>query len=236
MKRKNLSIVLNIIAIAGFILLATAVAIRYSHFLVNIVSNPQKFKSWVLSFGHLGVLVFILTQILQVIISAIPGEAVQISGGYLYGTLLGTVYSLIGIMIGSVCVFYITRLLGFGLVRKIVSEEKLRKFYSLINSPKGEIAIFLLFLIPGLPKDILTYIAGLSPIKPLRFFAIVAIARLPGIFFSSYIGSSLEEKNYTMAIVVSAAAAILFVLGVVYRDKIIKTIHNCVHKKGSSNL
>lgn len=136
MKRKNLSIVLNIVAIAGFILLATAVAIRYSHFLVNIVSNPQKFKSWVWSFGQLGVLVFILTQILQVIISAIPGEAVQISGGYLYGTLLGTVYSLIGIMIGSVCVFYITRLLGYSLVRKIVSEEKLRKFYSLIKFSK----------------------------------------------------------------------------------------------------
>lgn len=195
MKRKNLSIVLNIVAIAGFILLATAVAIRYSHFLVNIVSNPQKFKSWVWSFGQLGVLVFILTQILQVIISAIPGEAVQISGGYLYGTLLGTVYSLIGIMIGSVCVFYITRLLGYSLVRKIVSEEKLRKFYSLINSPKGEIAIFLLFLIPGLPKDILTYIAGLSPIKPLRFFAIVAIARLPGIFFHHTLEAALKRKT-----------------------------------------
>ncbi|BCS81640.1 TVP38/TMEM64 family protein [Anaerocellum diazotrophicum] len=236
MKRKNLSIVLNIVAIAGFILLATAVAIKYRHFFADIVSKPKEFKNWILSFEHLGILIFIFIQILQVIISVIPGEAVQISGGYLYGTLFGTVYSLIGIMIGSVCVFYITRFLGYSLVRKIVSEEKLRKFYSLINSPKGEIAIFLLFLIPGFPKDILTYIVGLSPIKPLRFFAIVAIARLPGIFFSSYIGSSLEEKNYTMAIVVSAAATILFVLGVVYRDNIIKTIHNWVHKKGSSNL
>lgn len=150
--------------------------------------------------------------------------------------LFGIVYLLIGIMIGFVCVFYIIRFLGFGFVRKIVFEEKFRKFYLFINLLKGEIVIFLFFLISGFLKDILIYIVGFLLIKFLRFFVIVVIVRLSGIFFLLYIGSSFEEKNYIMVIVVFLLAVILFVLGVVFRDKIIKIIYNCVYKKGSSNF
>ncbi|WPX09640.1 TVP38/TMEM64 family protein [Anaerocellum danielii] len=231
MKSKNNKIVLNIIAIFLFVIVIVLVGVKYSKQIILLTSSPSKFKDWVLSFGNFGVLVFILFQILQVIVSVIPGEAVQVSGGYIYGTLAGTLYSLTGIMIGSVIVFYLARLLGYNLIKKVVSEKSLEKFYFVINSPKIEALIFLLFLIPGIPKDVLVYIAGLSPIKPINFFIITAIARFPGIFFSSYFGSNLEKKNYGVAITVAVVAIVLFIIGFVYHEKILEKISSLVHKK-----
>lgn len=231
MKSKNIKIVLNIIAILLFVIVIVLVGAKYSKQIIALTSSPAKFRNWVLSFGNLGVFVFILFQILQVVVSVIPGEAIQISGGYIYGTVMGTFYSLIGIMLGTVIVFYISRLLGYTLIKKLVPEESLNKFYFVINSAKSEVAIFLLFLIPGLPKDILTYIVGLSPIKPLRFFIITAIARFPGIFFSSYIGSNLEKKNYTVALIIATIATLLFILGVLFKEKITNYISNLTDKK-----
>lgn len=231
MKNKNVKIVLNIIAIVLFIVAVAFVTFKYSKQIITLASSPSKFRDWVLSFGNLGVFVFILSQILQVVVSVIPGEAIQVSGGYIYGTFAGTFYSLAGIMIGSIIVFYLSRLLGYNLIKKVVSEKSLEKFYFVINSPKIEAVIFLLFLIPGIPKDMLVYIAGLSPIKPLNFFIITAIARFPGIFFSSYFGSNLEKKNYEVAIVVAVIAIILFVIGLVFHERILKKISSFFHKK-----
>lgn len=194
MKGKNIKVVLNIIAILIFLIVIALVASHYSKQIIDLTSSPAKFRNWVLSFGSLGVVVFILFQVLQVVVSVIPGEAIQVSGGYIYGTLAGSFYSLAGIMLGSVIVFYISRILGYNLIKKLVPEKSLEKFYFVINSPKIETIIFLLFLIPGIPKDVLVYIAGLSPVKPINFFIITAIARFPGIFFSSYIGSNIEKK------------------------------------------
>jgi len=230
-KGKNAKIVLNIIAILLFLIAIALVGAKYSKQIIALTSSPSKFRDWVLSYGKWGVLVFILFQVLQVVVSVIPGEAVQVSGGYIYGTFAGTFYSLTGIMIGSVIVFYLSRLLGYNLIKKVVSEKSLEKFYFVINSPKIETVIFLLFLIPGIPKDILVYIAGLSPIKPLNFFIITAIARFPGIFFSSYFGSNLEKKNYEVAIAVAVVAIVLFIIGLVYHEKILKMISSLVHKK-----
>lgn len=231
MQKKRIKILLNIIAIVFFIVIVSFITSKYAPQLIAISKDPQKFRNWVLSFGSKSILMFVLFQIIQVIISVIPGEVVQISGGYIYGTILGSLFSLIGITIGSIVVFYISRLLGYNLIKEIVSEQKLKSFYFLINSSRSEIAIFLLFLIPGIPKDILTYIVGLSPIKPLRFFILVTIARFPGIFFSSYIGSNIQEKNYGIAIVVGIIATILFLLGVIFRTKIIDYISSSVNKK-----
>ncbi len=91
--------------------------------------------------------------------------------------------------------------------------------------------MFILFLIPGLPKDILTYIAGLTPIKPLRFFAIITVARFPALLVSSIMGSNLQEQNYTTVIIISVAALALFVAGVLLKDKIINRMQQLTHKQ-----
>ncbi len=215
-------ITLNVCLLVLFIIVITYATVKYVPLITQLVSQPEKFRDLLLSFGPASILVFIAFQVLQVIIAAIPGEVIQIGGGYVYGIVPGTLYSIIGILIGSMLAFYIARLLGFALVQKLVPAKDLEKFYFLINSPKAEIATFILFLIPGIPKDVLVYIAGLTPLKAVNFFILSMIARFPGILGSAYIGANLEEKDYTEVIVVSVVAVILFLTGFFLKDKLIE--------------
>jgi uncharacterized membrane protein YdjX (TVP38/TMEM64 family) len=172
-----------------------------------------------------------LFQVLQVVIAFIPGEPVQIAGGYIFGTFWGTVYSMLGITAGYIIVFASVRLFGYPLVKKFVPEKEFDKFSVLINNPKLETTIFLLFLIPGVPKDILVYIAGLTPIQPVLFFIIIFFARLPAMIGSSFIGAEIQSSKYLAAIIVSVVASILFVLGYIYKQRIIDYVHLMFSKK-----
>ncbi len=226
METKNKrGIALNLFILVLILAIIVFVSIKYAPEITRLLSTPEKFREFILSFGPLSVLIFMLFQVLQVVIAVIPGEIVQIMGGYIFGTFFGTVYSIIGIAAGSIIAFFIARLLGFNLVRKLVPEKDLKKFDFLINNPLSEIIIFFLFLIPGIPKDTLVYIAGLTPISPLKFLVVSALARLPAQIGSSYIGAHIQEKDYIPVIVVSVTACLLFVIGFLYKDRFIKLIH-----------
>lgn len=223
-EKKRLKLIVNMVLIAAFLALLVFAAVRYGPEITRLASNPEELRGILNSYGWEGVLIFMLIQTLQVVVAAIPGEIVQLAGGYIYGTWLGTLYSLTGIVAGSVIVFFLARLLGFPLVKTFVSDKNLEKFNFMMNSSKSEIAIFILFIIPGVPKDILTYIAGLTPVKPLRFFIIITIGRLPALLASSYIGYSTQQGNYLIVIILSAAALALFVSGILLKDRIIDKV------------
>jgi uncharacterized membrane protein YdjX (TVP38/TMEM64 family) len=216
---------INIILGALFVGSIVYVTLRFGPEVTRLVSNPHKFREYILSFGPWSAVVFMLFQVLQVVIAVIPGEPVQIAGGYIFGTFWGTVYSMLGITAGYIIVFLGVKFFGFPLVKKFVSEKELEKFSALINSPKLETTIFLLFLMPGIPKDILVYIAGLTPIKPVLFFIIITFARFPAMLGSSFIGAKIESSQYLIAIIVSVIASILFVLGYIYKQRIINFMH-----------
>ncbi len=227
---KKLKTFINISIAILFIGLFVFATIRYAPEITRLLKDPDKFKELLNSYGYKSVFVFIAFQIIQVVIAVIPGEVIQIAGGYIFGTILGSLYSIIGILLGTIIVFYIVRLIGYPLVKRFVSQKSIEKFNFLINSEKSEIAIFMLFLIPGIPKDALTYIAGLTPIKSLRFFVIITIARLPALIGSSYIGTSIQTRDYLVVGIISGVAIILFVIGVVFRNKIIAKLHKIIHK------
>jgi uncharacterized membrane protein YdjX (TVP38/TMEM64 family) len=218
---KKLKLALNIVLILLFAAAVVYVTAKYGPYITKLASKPEELKGVLNSYGWKGIIIFILLQVLQVVIVAIPGEFVQMAGGYIYGAWLGTLYSLAGIVLGSVLIFLVSRFLGYSLVKTFVSPKSLDKFSFMMNNSKSEIAMFVLFLIPGMPKDILTYIAGLTPIKPLRFFIIITAGRFPALFASSYIGYSAQKGNYLIAVVLSAAALALFVTGVFFKDRII---------------
>ena len=224
-KSKKQKLVVYSILIAAFLGILIYLAVRFGPQITALTREPEKLRTLLNSYGWKGILVFMGIQMLQVVVAAIPGELVQLAGGYLYGTWLGTLYSLTGIVLGSVFVFFVARLLGYPLVKLLVSPEHLKKFNFMINSEKSEIGMLILFLIPGIPKDILTYIAGITPIKPLRFFAIITVGRLPALLASSYIGSSTQKGNYGIVIILSAASIILFAVGILMKDRIISKIH-----------
>ena len=228
-------IAIQIVLATLFVGLIIYVTIRFGPDITMLVSDPHKFREYVLSFGSWSAVVFMLFQVLQVVIAVIPGEPVQIAGGYIFGTFWGTVYSTVGITVGYIIVFTCVKLFGFPLVKKFVSKKEFEKFSSLINSPKLETTIFLLFLIPGIPKDILVYVAGLTPIRPVLFFIIITFARFPAMLGSSYIGAKIESSQYFIAISVSVVASILFVFGFIYKKRIIDFIHLRFSKKKIGN-
>jgi uncharacterized membrane protein YdjX (TVP38/TMEM64 family) len=232
-KEKSIPIIkLAILIIISIIIIV--ISIIYTPVIIKLISNTEKFKDYILSFGSTGIFIYMCFQILHVIIIIIPGELIQIAGGYIYGVVPGTMYALLGMTLGIIIVFFTTRILGYSVIEFFVQKEKIDKFNFLINSPKSEIIMFILFLIPGFPKDALVYIAGLTPIKPLRFFFLCSVARFPGIVGSAYIGAKLGSKNYVPVIIVSIVAIVLFIFGVIFQEKIVNSIH--AYRNKNKNL
>lgn len=214
---------MKVLAIVVAVLLVILL-IKYMPKLLLITVSLEEFKKYILSMGHFGVLMIILFQVLQTIIAPIPGEVIQIAGGYLYGIPLGTMYNLIGLIIGSGMAFYFTRLIGRDFVENLIEKKELKWINNIMNSKKFEIILFIIFIVPGLPKDFMIYVAGLTNLKPIKFFVISVISRLPWIMISASVGANINAGNYGMTIVILVIAIIGFLLGVFYKDWIIKKL------------
>lgn len=232
MKKFDRSFWINASFLAIFIGLIAYASIAYAPDITRLISNPEKFRVFILSFGRISALIFMLFQVLQVVIAIIPGELVQVAGGYIFGIFWGTLFSLVGITAGYIIVFSLVRVLGYRVVRQLVSKNDLQKFCKLINSPGSEMTLFLLFFIPGIPKDILVYIAGLTPINSLQFFIIITIARFPAMLGASIIGWNIQHEYYLMAVILSVVSCILFIVGYIFKDRILSAIKEVSPKNG----
>jgi uncharacterized membrane protein YdjX (TVP38/TMEM64 family) len=189
----------------------------------SLLADREWIRATVQSYGWAGPLVFIGVQIAQVIAAPVPGEATGFIGGYLFGTLQGFFYSSIGLGIGSLLNFGIGRFLGERFVRRLIPEEKFKRIDRLVNR-QGVIAILLMFVIPGFPKDYLSLALGLTTL-PLKVFAILAcIGRMPGTLVLSLKGASLYDQNYVLLAVVAAACLMMALLAYRYRDPIYRWV------------
>ena len=225
MRHKNNRFITDIVLLIAFIAVIIFLTIKYAPYITELARKPDEFRDVILSYGYFGVFVFIFIQVFQVVVAAIPGELIQIAGGFVYGAWLGTLYLSIGVVIGTLAAFYAARLFGYSLIKKIVAEDKLARFKDMMESKKADLVISVLFLLPGLPKDFLVYVGGLTPVKPMKFIVITTIARLPALFFSAYIGENIQEQDYVRALVISIIAVVLFLLGVINRERIFKRIN-----------
>ena len=161
-------------------------------------------------------------QILQIIVSVLPGQALQFAAGYAYHFWLGFLYSIIGVAMGTVITFYLARLLGKDALHVIFGEEKFSKFVHTLNSKRSFIVLFVIFLIPGIPKDLFTYAAGVSEIRIIPFLLLSLIGRAPAMIGSIMMGNMFYNGSYFGLIIVGAAAVILFIAGILHRDKLLK--------------
>ena len=126
------------------------------------------------------IFVYIGIQVLQIVISIIPGQAFQFAAGYLYGFFFGLLFSVIGALIGTTISFYLARLLGKGALHLFFGEERMTYFIERLNSKRAYTIVFLLYLIPGLPKDVVSYAAGVSEMKFKAFMAFSMAGRIFG--------------------------------------------------------
>ncbi len=202
---------------------------KYAPAITRLFRQPDKLREYLSSYGAAGPLIFIAFSAIQIIIAVIPGEIVQVAGGYAFGWPLGTLYAMIGTVIGTVVVFAAIRLLGFALVKAMISPAQLERFRFLVCSAKSEMAIFVMFLIPGIPKDVLVYLSGLTPVRMLRFLVICTVARFPGVLGSAYIGANLQEKDYHVVYIMIGISLVLFTAGILMRNKIIDLLQRMRH-------
>ena len=186
--------------------------------LVQFVSKPEYFRDWVESKGILGVLAFIGMVILQVFLAIIPGGPFEVGAGYAFGAVKGTLLCDFATTLASLLVFLFVRKFGMKFVELFVSEEKIESVRFLKSSRKSESIIFLFFLVPGTPKDLLSYLVGLTDMKVSHWIFICAVGRFPAIFLSVLSGSALGTENYTIAVAVFAVLIVLYMIGlIVYR-------------------
>lgn len=173
--------------------------------------------------GIWGVLIFLLIQTMQVLIAVIP--AIQVVGGVLYGWFFGALLSFAGIVLGSLIVWGIVKKLGTPLVEAIVSEKHMKKFRFLEDDRKLITILVLLYVIPGVPKDVITYIVPLTKVKMKDFFLYVIPWRIPAIVLSTVFGSNVTHGNYKTAIVIVSIILIIAIIGMIFKDKILYRIN-----------
>lgn len=165
-------------------------------------------------------LIYVGFQILQVVVCIIPGAAVQMSSGYIFNFWIGLLLSVIGVLLGSVLTYYLARILGHDAVHMLFGEEKIQSALDKINSKKGVILVFLIYLIPGVPKDFFTYAAGLSEMKLRLFLVLSMCGRIPAMMGSILIGQQLRTGGYVSAAVIGGIAVVLCGLGLLFRRQI----------------
>lgn len=163
-------------------------------------------------------LLFILLQILQVVIFIIPGDVINATGGFLFNIFLGSILSFIGVVIGSLIAFYISRFLGYNFVNKFIKKEKLDKIVSFFETNTGFISLFIFCNLPFVPKDVLMYAAGLTPLKAKRTFLIYCFSRIPGIVIWVSMGANIYNKSI-LGIVITLGVLLLFLLSIVIIKK-----------------
>lgn len=212
---------IRIIAVVLFLLIAAAVtvaAIPYCR-LLSTEDGLAKAKDKVMEAGALGPVIFLLLVVAQIIIAFIPGGPVEILGGVLFGTAGGTVLCMLGFLIGTSAVYSMVKKVGKPLVSAFVSEDRFEKFKFLHNEKNLELIVFIMFLIPGIPKDALTYFIPLTSINGKKFCILATLARFPATISSVMIGSSLQSRNLTMGIIAFVITAVLGIVGILYNNR-----------------
>ena len=211
---------MNAFAFPLIIALILVLVLVYRQELTAVFATPQRVQDWVQNVGVFAPLAFIGVQIVQVIIFVIPGEVVQIAGGYLFGVTAGVLYSIIGITIGGTVNFFVARALGIPFVEALFSPSRLARFREVAESPRAKVGFFLFFLIPGIPKDILCYVAGIAPMSYPVFLGISVAGRLPALVGSNFIGDAAAAQQWHLALAILALSIVLFLLGIVFRGRL----------------
>ncbi len=212
------AIIATLVASCGWLVLTNAPAYQ---FLVRLYVDKRFLKHTLREWGVLAPVIFIGLQALQVIISPIPGELTGILGGYLFGEWVGLFYSTIGLTLGSVAAFAVGRWLGTRYIRSLVSPDIWRKMGFIVEA-EGAILCFVIFLIPGLPKDMACYLFGLSPMPFWVFGVVSTLGRIPDTWVLSAQGAHAAAGDYRQVVLLTALVVAVAVPLYYYRNRLIE--------------
>ena len=211
---------LGILLIVFAVVFCAVITIFIGKPLIEFAREPQKFQAWIDSFGFWGRLVFVGIVVLQVVVALIPGEPFEIAAGYAFGSVEGTLLCLAGIIIGSLIIFALVRRFGVKLVELFFPIDKINSLKFLQNKRRFNTIYFIVMCLPGTPKDLLSYFAGLTDMKLSTWLIIVTVARIPSVITSTIGGSALGSEQYIFAIIAFAVTLALSGTGLVIYKKI----------------
>jgi uncharacterized membrane protein YdjX (TVP38/TMEM64 family) len=181
--------------------------------------DRERVHAFLESLGPLSFIGFILLQTLQVVAAPVPGEVTGMLGGFLYGPYLGIFLSTIGLTLGSWINFALSKTFGRPFADKFVSKKTMDKYDYLLHH-KGAFLVFVLFLIPGFPKDLLCYILGLGHLTTREFLIISTVGRFGGTVLLTLGGTYLRHQQYYRFSVLLGVAIVIIFLSMVYKDKL----------------
>jgi len=203
------------------IVIVLALVVWFTVFVCKWLSEFSRdgFRDYINSFGVWGWFVLLSLQILQVFVALIPGELLESAAGYAFGPFIGTVICYIGVAIGSALIFFLTRRFGIKLVEIFVSRDKINDLRFINTETKRNNLIFLIYFIPGTPKDLITYFVGLTVIKFASFLSISLVARIPSVISSTFGGHLIGEERYLGAVILYGVTGILSLTGLFIYNK-----------------
>ena len=213
MKKSKASVILSIIS-AVFLIL-TVVGIWFSR---EYLQDPALVRDKIGEHYFLGAVAMVLISAVQVIVALIPGEFVEIAAGYVFGSWIGSFLCLAGIVLGSCTTILLVRRFGARFVYAFYPKEKIDALPIINDPPKRNLLTFLLFVIPGTPKDLFTYAIGLTDMSIPLYILLTTAARFPSVILSTLSGDAVGTRDYTMAIVFVVVTAVVSGCGLlIYR-------------------
>lgn len=205
-----------LLAVAVFILFCGLVGRYIGVPMVQLAEDPQKFRDWVDSYGIWSRAIFVCMVVIQVLVAFIPGEPIELAAGYTFGVLEGTLLTMSGFLIGSWMIFLLVRKFGVKLVEVFFPEKKISELGFLKNPKKTALVAFTLMMIPGTPKDFLSYFAGLTSLSLKQWLLIVAVARIPSLLTSTIAGAAAGEENYPLTAGMLILTLLVSLIGIRY--------------------
>ena len=226
----------KIAAIIKFVLLLIVIAgipaFLYLKYGSEIFSkdSADRLVAYLMANKHISALIILILQILQVIICVIPGQPIQFAASYMLGVGGGLLLSLIGAAIGATIAFYLAKLLGRDMLYLLFDKNKVQDYQRKLNSGKGLLIVLLIYVLPGVPKDLVAYVAGISEMKFKPFIIISTIGRCPGMIGSLLLGHFYGAGNYRAIGVVIIAAVIILIICFIKRKSLIKYLDKLEEK------
>lgn len=179
------------------------------------ITDMDSFRNLVNSMGIWGYLAIILMVAVQIILAVIPAGPFQLAAGFAYGNVTGVILNLIGCALGSGIVFLLVRKFGKRIIKWFVNDSEMDKLEKVINSPRWKWILTIIFLVPGTPKDVIGYFAGLTKIKFWEWMLISTLGRLPAIILTVMGGSAIFDSDIRFAVIIIAVIVVLMALGAI---------------------
>ena len=217
-KRRKVFAVISVITFVAVLVLLT---ILFTRVFAPYLQSTEEFHAFLESYGWTGRFILFGLQCVQIVVALIPGEVVELGAGYAYGAIEGTLICLAGIALSSSLIFLATKKFGTPLVELFISREKIGELRFINSERKLKRLVFLLFFIPGTPKDVLTYFVGLTDMTLSQFLGISLIARIPSIVSSTICGQYLGKEDYWTAAIVYAVTALVSAIGYFIYKKVV---------------